>query len=276
MNRSSINLSRPSQEKGHAASGDLFLSPTSEPYPPERAASTDQCLANLSDHQDATDNTLPQPILPSQQHLYNVWPGQVQEPLWIAYQHEQGQQMQLQQRVIHQDTPYILYQPLSSGAFGLQLTEQPLECEQCEQYFESQLTWTPMTPEERQMVNLMSTTGPGSFPWFRDNLGYGLHIHLNGGRSRDQDERRDRPEPGGKAKSKGHRKNKKATPETKRAIVEYKQNNPDSSFREIAEKFKLAKTTAHRIISKMRPNKQPRGQTSATSRSWTSTILRSL
>jgi hypothetical protein len=28
----------------------------------------------------------------------------------------------------------------------------------------------------------------------------------------------------------------------------------------------MAKTTAHRIITKMRPNKQPRGQTSATSR----------
>jgi len=139
MNRSSLNLSRPSQEKGHAASGDLFLSPTSEPFPPERAASTDQCLdkshANLPDHQDATDNMLLRPkILPSQQlplpsantssqHLYNVCLEQVREP-WID---EQRQQMQLQQRVIHQDTPYTSHQSLSSGVFGLQQIEQPWE-----------------------------------------------------------------------------------------------------------------------------------------------------
>ncbi|KAF9364758.1 hypothetical protein BGX34_000490 [Mortierella sp. NVP85] len=151
----------------------------------------------------------------------------------------------------------------------------------CNQYFESQLTWTPTTPEERQVVNLMSTSGPGSFYWSRHNHGHGPHTYYepviqsftttqnftpNGDRSRGQGERRDRAKTAGKAKSKGSRKNKKATPETKLAIVEYKKNNPDSSFREIAEKFKLAKTTAHRIIAKMRPNKQPCGETPATSR----------
>lgn len=134
MNKSYIALSRLSQEKGRTASGDLYLSPTTELCLPEPVASTEP-YENIPDYQDTVDTTVlqativPSQQLPTQSPSYDAWLRS-----FAAYQQSQIEkhyrrqerlmQLQSQQTIIHQDAPYVPHQQFSLGIFGLQPMEQ--------------------------------------------------------------------------------------------------------------------------------------------------------